>query len=201
MSEDIVPLNKPGTGDFNAFRTHYRPLIRPKGLDIQLHRAFPIDARVATEHQALRQLLKLHGFNWVDEIGLFLVRNDAFDKGFTPADMDTLRALFHAHHRNVVVGRFDTRYLDSVEDIGLFLAFHGVTSVWVDGAYNCLSRGFLDLVVAADSMSSKVARQGVIRALSTWLGLEAGQLHRVMSEVARVAPRSNITPTSLKETG
>lgn len=164
-----------GTHAAATARHHHRS----QALHDRAAEAFSLDIRFKEEARALRLLLRLQGGSWWSDILEGLDRLHAFRTPLVPAEKHMLDTLLRHHAQVVLLGKFDAEYVASVEELGQFLARHGVSPLAIAGAWNDVRSKLLDLILADDRMADRILRRDAYRSLTGWLAIETALLWHV----------------------
>ena len=171
--------------DFHLFKNSYKPHVRPDDMAANLRRAFRLDAKFAAEFKRLKPYLQTGRGDWGDLVVMSLSERSALAKSMKDDDLRQLLSLYRNHSAIFRAGNFDETYLDSVEDIALFLRFHEIKTLWVASVYRDLTEQMIDLVCDRARLNRHVPIKGLLHALSCGLAVELNQIQRTFTMYER----------------
>lgn len=165
---------------FEAFRSAYKPHVRPEDYLDALRGAFGVDTAFQHEFRLLRPHLRAAQREWPERIVQHLLHFNAIRDSFSKDDLARLAQTYRRHAAQFSSGNFDEAYLDSVEDVALNFLYNDVRSVWLAGAYGRLEAEVVDTIfeTAGRKLHDMPVRR-VMRALSCGMTLELSQIQRV----------------------
>lgn len=171
---------------FEAFRDRVKPQVRPEQTLPRLRRALRVDDAFIAEYQALRPFLRPMLQHWPDALIAQLHRFPEPSAQLDAAAEAGLRQLLKAHALQLMSGNFDADYLDTLEDVALFLVHRNVKSIWLAGAYQQMTCEAIQLVFDRADQRHAPRRRQLITVLVSALALELNQIQRVFTLVERI---------------
>ena len=164
---------------FEAFRSRFKPEIRPKDTLPRLRRAMSVDDSFLAEFDALRVYLRPMLENWPDVFLAFLKKHPEPREAIAPEAEPRLREALKAHVKKLALGRFDESYLNTLEDVALRFIHLGVRSVYIAAAYQQITRDAIDLVFERAEKRQAIRVRQLMQILVSALALELNQIQRV----------------------
>ncbi len=174
-----------GSAAYRAFVKAYKPKIRPENQLERVVKAFRLDVEFVQQFEIFRKSLKRSRIAWGPVLLSHLDDRGAFSTALSDEDRHCILSLYKIHERLFRVGRFDERYLNSVEDISLFFVHMDVKSVMIAGAYRELMDAHIDLVVSEVGKSQATPLAHSMKALTLALAFELNQIQRVFTMYER----------------
>lgn len=179
--------DKGKSAQFQAFLKDHAGQARTREVEERILTAFGINTQFHVDFKNCRRFLLADKSAWGDEVILYLTRQNALPASFEAEDAKWLRARYAEHQGLFRSGKFDGAYLNSVERIGMFLAFHKILPIWVIGAYREMAARLIDVMCGRAGLNQRIPLRETMRALNASLALETHQLQRTFLAVERRA--------------
>ncbi len=165
--------------DYDEFRKRHKKLIRPDDIIKLMSSALHVNAEFFAEYEALRRFIRPILANWGEALIAYFKNQKELADRFSLSEEAQLKRLIKLHSQRLALGRFDSDYLDSLEDIALFFIFHDVKSVWVAGAYQHMTRNAIDSVFQHATDKKAIRVRQMMKTLVSALAIELNQIQRV----------------------
>lgn len=179
-------LGSPASMQYTAFRDLHKPKIRPKGTLSRLWRAYEIDVHFLESFQILRPYMRRFGEEAAERIATHVVRSKLVAP-FSEHDAALFVSLYKKHAAALFRGRFDAAYLDTLEDVALFMIQHDVKTVWLSGAHIRILEDLIDHVFENTPKHRLKRMQTLIKLAAKSISIELNQIQRVFTVYANSA--------------
>lgn len=168
---------------FAAFRADHLRHIRPDGTRQRLHRAFEIDVVFLESYGLARPYLARFQERWADAIAAHVAAARSNTGPFEPEDAAAFSRLYRLHMQHVIRGRFDDAFLDTLEDVALFMIYRDIKSVWLAGAHQKMLGDMIDLVFDRVEAPRRHRLNRIVKLLVKAMAIEMNQIQRVFTTV------------------
>lgn len=181
---------------FELFLKSYKPHVRTDGHRERMIDGFKLEADFFSAFRLLKPYLASDKGDWGDDIVQYLTVSGALGDGFSEADGLKMRSLYSLHARAFRIGVFDEAYLDSIEDLALFFAYHDVKTLFIAGAYRQLTQRLIDLICDRAGLNRRVPLRTLMKALVSALSVELNQIQRTFTLYERYVSESLVADLS-----
>ncbi|MBX2855743.1 MAG: hypothetical protein KTR21_12195 [Rhodobacteraceae bacterium] len=194
MMEDIDLFE-----NFDEFRDCYKEHVRPEGTLDRLRRAFEIDVEFQESFQLLRPYIRQFEEQWSQLIIEHVSRSRSASEAFDQKHAAAFEYIYKRHVLNLYSGNFDDDYLESVEEVALFMIYRDIKSVWLAGAYQLILSEMIGFVFENTEKHRLVKLERVVRLLARAIAIEMNQIQRVFTVLESY--RLNVFITDLQSGG